>query len=136
MHFKIHLLEGLVPLYLFQINIFNNPICKYCHVCFVLPFFVVIIFASNKNKGPNHPAHSSLRKESPAELMLLVFVLDKTGSGTGRSKKENRHSIPYDAHPCPRGSLVPYKNQEQISCAVHFLCCSSLSQRQSRSIQK
>ena len=37
---------------------------------------------------------------------------------------------------CPRGSLVPYKNEEQIMCAVHFLCCSSLSQRQSCPIPK
>ena len=28
-------------------------------------------------------------KESPAELMLLTFVLDKTASGTARSKTEN-----------------------------------------------
>ena len=37
---------------------------------------------------------------------------------------------------CPRGSLVPYINEEQISCSVNSLCCSSLSQRQSRPIQK
>ena len=40
------------------------------------------------------------------------------------------------APPCPRGSLVPYKNKEQISCEVHFLCFSSLSQRQSHPIHK
>ena len=33
--------------------------------------------------------HSSLRKESPAELMLLTFVWDKTASGIARSKTEN-----------------------------------------------
>ena len=32
----------------------------------------------------------------------------------------------------PRGSLVQYINEEQISCAVHSLCCSLLSQRKSR----
>ena len=36
----------------------------------------------------------------------------------------------------PRGSLVPYKNKDQISCTVHSLCCSLLSQRQSCPIQK
>ena len=35
-----------------------------------------------------HPAHSSLRKESPAELMLLTVVWGKTASGTARSKTE------------------------------------------------
>ena len=106
---------------------------------------------------PGHPAHSSLRKESLAELMLLTFAWDKTASGTVRSKTVNGlysrsatcfcmeqdclwdsqvknrdytfHSIPYAAPRCPRGSLVSYKNEEQNSCAVHFLCCSSLSQR-------
>ena len=39
--------------------------------------------------------------------------------------------------PCfPRGSLVHYKSEEQISFVVHSLCCSSLSQRQSCPIQK
>ena len=37
---------------------------------------------------------------------------------------------------CPRGSLVPYKGEEQIICPFHSLCCSSLSQRQSRPIRK
>ena len=37
---------------------------------------------------------------------------------------------------CPRGSLVPYKGEEQITCPFHSLCCSSLSQRQSRPIRK
>ena len=32
---------------------------------------------------------SSLRKESPAELMLLTFVWHETASGTARSKTEN-----------------------------------------------
>ena len=36
-----------------------------------------------------HPTHSSLRKESPAELMLLTLVWDKTASGTARSKTGN-----------------------------------------------
>ena len=36
-----------------------------------------------------HPAHSSLRKESPSELMLLTLVWDKTASGTARSKTGN-----------------------------------------------
>ena len=39
--------------------------------------------------APNHPAHSSLRKESPAELMLLTFVWDETASGIARSNTEN-----------------------------------------------
>ena len=37
---------------------------------------------------------------------------------------------------CPRGSLVPYQNEEQISCAVYSHSCSSLSQRQSCPIPK
>ena len=37
---------------------------------------------------------------------------------------------------CPRGSFVPYWIEEQISCAVYPLCYSSLSQMQSRPIQK
>ena len=72
--------------------------------------------------------------------LLLVFVWDKTASGTARSKTEKRHSIPLpilflavaeavsphtkmrsrsavqsifcDAPRCPRGSLVPYKSVE------------------------
>ena len=40
------------------------------------------------------------------------------------NEEQNRenifHSIPYFAPWCPRGSLVPYKNEEQISCAVLF----------------
>ena len=58
-----------------------------------------------------HPTHSSLRKESPAELMFLTFVWDKTASGTARSKTDNKHSIPYVAPRCPKGSLVPYKSE-------------------------
>ena len=37
---------------------------------------------------------------------------------------------------CPRGSHVPYQNEEQISCAVNSQSCSSLSQRQSCPIPK
>ena len=87
-----------------------------------------------------HPTHSSLRKESPAELMLLTFEWDTTASGTVRRKTENRHTIPSPmlllavpeavssdtkmrsisavqsifcvAPCCPRGSLVPYKSEE------------------------
>ena len=87
-----------------------------------------------------HPAHSSLRKKSPAELMLLPVVWDETASGTARSKTENVHSIPFpmlllavleavSSHTktrsrsavqsifcitpcCPRGNLVPYKSEE------------------------
>ena len=33
--------------------------------------------------------HSSLHKESPAEVMLLAFVWDETASDTARSKTEN-----------------------------------------------
>ena len=96
--------------------------------------------------------------------MLLTLVWDKTASGTARSKTGNglhswsapRFCMGRDclwdseeqhrewngmyilcfAPRCPRGSLVPYKNKEQISCAVHSQSCSSLSQRQSRPIQK
>ena len=76
------------------------------------------------------------------------LVWDETASGTARSKTDNGlHS--WSAHrfclgqdclwdseeqhsewngmyilcfvfSCPRGSLVPYKNKEQISCTVHF----------------
>ena len=87
-----------------------------------------------------HPAHSYLRKESPAELMLPTFVWGKTASGTSWSKKENRHSISFPllllgvpeavlsytktwnrshvqsifcvAPCCPIGSLIPYKSAE------------------------
>ena len=42
----------------------------------------------NRLRTPSdHSAHSSLHKESPAELILLTFVWDKTASGTARSKK-------------------------------------------------
>ena len=95
--------------------------------------------------------------------LLLVSVWDRTATGTARSKTENRQlssamlllAVPeaFSSHTktrsrssvqyifcvapcCPRGSLVPYKNEEQISCAVHSLCCSSLSQMQSCPIQK
>ena len=37
---------------------------------------------------------------------------------------------------CPRGSLVPNKIEEQNSCPVYSMCCSSLFQRQSRPIMK
>ena len=50
-------------------------------------FFVVLL--QQKLCTYFHPAHSFLRKESPAELMLPTFVWDKTGSGTARSKTEN-----------------------------------------------
>ena len=33
--------------------------------------------------------HSSLRKESPAEVILFTFVCDETASGTARSNTEN-----------------------------------------------
>ena len=51
------------------------------------------------------------------------------------SKEQNRewnmmHILCF-APRCPRGSLVPYSNGEQISCAVHFQSCFSVSQRQS-----
>ena len=36
----------------------------------------------------------------------------------------------------PRGSLVPYKSEDQISCAVHSICSSFLSQIQSCPLQK
>ena len=49
---------------------------------------------TDRNVGARHPAHSSLRKESPAELMLLTLVWDETASGTGRSKTGNElHSL-------------------------------------------
>ena len=121
--------------------------------------------AAKRFAALGHPAHSSLCKESPAELMLLTFVWDKTASGTARSKNENGlHSssaccfcIGQDCSGTARNKTenihsiqfpmlllaVPEavssntkKNKEQISCAVYFLCCSSLSQGQSCPIQK
>ena len=47
------------------------------------------------------------------------------------SEEQNREWNRMYAPRCPRGSLVPYKNGEQISCAVHFQSYFSLSQRQS-----
>ena len=47
----------------------------------------------------------------------------------GRSRSAVQ-SILCVAPPCPRGSLFQYQSEEQISCAVQTLCCSSLSQRQ------
>ena len=49
---------------------------------------------SSHTKGRSRSAvktipHSSLRKESPAELLLLTFEWDETASGTARSKTEN-----------------------------------------------
>ena len=42
-------------------------------------------------RWPSSPSctHSSLRKESLAELMLLTFIWDETASGTARSKTRN-----------------------------------------------
>ena len=48
-----------------------------------------------------------------------------------QNREWNRMYILCFAPRCPRGSLVPYKNGEQISCAVHFQSCFLLSQRQS-----
>ena len=72
--------------------------------------------------------HSYLRKESPTEVILLAFVLDKTASGMARSNTENGlhgWSAPHFcmgqdflwdseeqnlcvAPHCPRGDFVPY----------------------------
>ena len=40
------------------------------------------------------------------------------------------------APPYLRDSPFQYIKEEQLSCSVHSLCCSSLAQRQSRPIQK
>ena len=72
--------------------------------------------------------------------LLLVFVLDKTNTGTARSKTENIHSISFTmllvtvresntktksiffvAPCCPRGSLVPYKNEEYLHPVLALL---------------
>ena len=103
---------------------------------------LVIINAASilQFSGYGHPAHSSLCKESPAELILLTFVWDEAASGTARSTTENGlhswsaprfcmgrdclweseeqnrehkwNSIPYIAPRCPRGSLFPKKIEE------------------------
>ena len=93
-----------------------------------------------------HPAHSSLCKESPAQLMLPTFVRDKTASGTARrktqtglhrgsapclcmgrdclweSEEQNRehtfNSIPCVAPRCHRGSLVLYKKGADHLCSL------------------
>ena len=66
----------------------------------------------------------------------LLAVPEAVLSHTTARSRPALQSILYVAPRCPRGSLVPYQNEEQISCAVHSLCCSSLFQRQSRTIPK
>ena len=68
--------------------------------------------------------------------VLLLAVPEAVSSHTKARSRSPVHFIPCVAPRCPRGSLVPYESEEQISFAVHSLCCSSLSQRQSRPIQK
>ena len=74
-----------------------------------------------------------LRMDCTADL-LLVFVWVKTAG----SKIKNIHSIPFPMLllTVPEAVLSHTKNEEQISCAVNFLCCSLLSHRQSCPIQK
>ena len=59
----------------------------------ILPGFITLSISSKKSRhniSPSpHPAQSSLRNMSPADLMLLTFVWDETASGTARSKTEN-----------------------------------------------
>ena len=86
----------------------------------------------------HHPANSSLRKESPAELMVLTFVWNKTVYGTERSKTEN--GLYSSSAPCFfHGTRLPLgqrRAKQRIYIPFHYLCCSSLSQRQFRPIQK
>ena len=70
-----------------------------------------------------------------SSVFLLTVPEAVSSQNEGRSKSAVQSNFCV-APCCLRGSLVPYKSEEQISCAVHFLCCSSLSQRQSRPIQK
>ena len=98
---------------------------------------------------------SEEQKGVKADLLIAV-VWDETVSGTARIKTQvflkvdalNSWSPPccsmaqnclWDSEEphigfaprCPRGSFVPYKSEEHISCTVHSQSCSSLSQRQS-----
>ena len=70
-----------------------------------------------------------------SSVFLLIVTKSVLSHNDGRSKsamQSNFCVVPWN----PSGSLVPYKSEEQISCAVHSQCCSSLSQRQSRPKQK
>ena len=67
--------------------------------------------------------------------MLLVFVWGLWDSEEQHREWNGIYILRF-ALRCPRGSLISYKNEEQTSCAVHSQSCSSLSQRQSRPIQK
>ena len=67
---------------------------------------------------------------------MLLPVPEAVLSHNERRSRSAVQSILCVAPRCPRGSLVPYINEEQISCSVQSLCCSALSQRQSHPIQK
>ena len=83
----------------------------------------------------SHPAHSSLRQESPAEMMLLTLVWDKTASGTARSKTGQRLQS-WSAPRFGMGLPLGQRGAKQRIDSSTQLCRSSLSQRQSHPIQK
>ena len=66
---------------------------------------------------------------SLASILLLTVPKAVSFYNEGRSKSALNSNFCV-APRCPRGSLVPHKSEERINCAVHSLCCSSLSQRQ------
>ena len=64
-----------------------------------------------------------------SSFSVLLFAVPEAVSS--HSKVRSRSAVQFIlcvAPRCPRGSLFPYKSKEQISCAVHSLCCSLLSQ--------
>ena len=53
-------------------------------------YFTTKLLLFNLDYSGTSGKHSSLRKESPAEVILLAFVWDKTASGIAISNTENR----------------------------------------------
>ena len=70
-----------------------------------------------------------------SSVLLLTVQQAVSSHNEGRRKSAVKSNFCV-APRCPRGSLVPHESEKQISCAVHYLCCSSLSKRQSCPIQK
>ena len=69
--------------------------------------------------------------------LLLLLLWDWTASGTARSKTNDLQlSSAMLLLAVPEAVSSHTRTGADISCAVNFLCCSSMSQRQSRPIQK
>ena len=84
---------------------------------YLFPFYKLLkLGASGK--------HSSLCKESPAELMLLAFVWDKAASGIARSNTENGLHSWSAPHFCT-GQDCLCDSEEQHRDWTELLICSS-----------